>query len=374
MQAPSPIMAVLKKHVMQRGDSEELTSSQQLTCMTIMDRFGPFIATPGLSMSTLRVAVLAFEGVSLFHLSVPGMVLGAANGAPDLPRYEIGYCAVTPGTVCSDQGLVIEVPDGLEAMTRADIIIVPAWGDPELPAPAALTDALRHAHAQGALIVGLCLGAFVLGDAGLLDGREATTHWLSREVFARRFPCSHFRPDVLYVADNNIITSAGTVAAIDCCLHLLRQRHGADVVNRMARLLVTPPHRQGGQAQYIEQPVPQLPSESRLPGVLEWAREHLADPLSLDALAEVASMSRRTFTRRFREITGTTFIKWLNAERVARAQQLLETTDMPIECIASEVGFGTPLSLRQQFAAQLGTTPSDYRRTFCKELRLKSQR
>ena len=320
-------------------------------------------------MSRLRVAVLAFEGVSLFHLSVPGMVLGAANGAPDLPRYEICYCAVTPGRVRSDQGLVIEVPDGLEAMARADIIIVPAWGDPELPAPAALTDALRHAHAQGALIVGLCLGAFVLGDAGLLDGREATTHWLSREAFARRFPCSHFRPDVLYVAADNIITSAGTVAAIDCCLHLVRQRHGADVANRMARLLVTPPHRQGGQAQYIEQPVPQLPSESRLPGVLEWAREHLSEPLSLDTLADVASMSRRTFTRRFREITGTTFIKWLNAERVARAQQLLETTDRPIECIASEVGFGTPLSLRQQFAAQLGTTPSDYRRTFCKELR-----
>jgi len=339
-----------------------------------MDKFGPFIAIADLSMSTLRVAVLAFDGVSLFHLSVPGMVLGAANGAPDLPRYEVGYCAETPGRVRSDQGIVIEVPDGLEAMAQADIIIVPAWGDPELPAPAALTDALRHAHAQGALIVGLCLGAFVLGDAGLLDDQEATTHWLAREVFARRFPRSHFRPDVLYVADNNIITSAGTVAAIDCCLHLLRQRHGADAANRMARLLVTPPHRQGGQAQYIEQPVPQLPSESRLPGVLEWAREHLAEPLSLDTLADVASMSRRTFTRRFRETTGTTFIKWLNAERVARAQQLLETTDMPIECIASEVGFGTPLSLRQQFAAQLGTTPSDYRRTFCKELRSKSQR
>jgi len=214
---------------------------------------------------------------------------------------------------------------------------------------------------------GFCTGAFVLGRAGLLDGREATTHWLARDVFAQRFPHSHFRSDVLYVSDGTIITSAGTVAAIDCCLHLVRQRHGADVANRMARLLVTPPHRQGGQAQYIEQPVPQLPSESRLPGVLEWARERLAEPLSLDTLADSANMSRRTFTRRFRETTGTTFIKWLNAERVARAQQLLETTQMPIDCIASEVGFGTTMSLRQQFAAQLGTTPSAYRRTFCKE-------
>lgn len=322
-------------------------------------------------MSMLRVAVLAFDGVSLFHLSVPGMVFGAAKDAPDLPHYEVRYCAAKPGQIRSEQGVMIEVPDGLEAMERADIVIVPAWSDPSLHAPAELTAALRRCHAQGALVVGLCLGAFVLGDAGLLDGREATTHWVARELFARRFPSSHFRPDVLYVADDNIVTSAGTVAAIDCCLHLLRQRHGADVANRLARLLVTPPHRQGGQAQYIEQPVPQLPSESRLPGVLEWAREHLAEPLSLDTLADVASMSRRTFTRRFRETTGTTFIKWLNAERVARAQQLLETTDMPIDCIASEVGFGTSLSLRQQFAAQLGTTPSDYRRTFCKELRTK---
>lgn len=315
-------------------------------------------------MSSLRVCVVAFEGVSLFHLSVPAMVLGAGDEGANGSRYKVSYCAAKPGNVRCDQGLTIEVPEGMAPMKRADIVIVPAWSDPEVPAPMELIDGLRQAHARGALIVGLCLGAFVLGDAGLLNGREATTHWVAREVFARRFPRSHFRPDVLYIADDNVITSAGTVAAIDCCLHLMRQHHGADVANRIARLLVTPPHRQGGQAQYIEQPVPQLPSESRLPEVLAWARGHLQDTLSLDALAEVAHMSRRTFTRRFREATGTTFIKWLNAERVARAQQFLETTDMPIECVASQVGFGTTLSLRQQFAAQLGTTPSDYRRTF----------
>lgn len=315
-------------------------------------------------MTSLNVCVVAFEGVSLFHLSVPAMVLGAGDEDSGGRRYEVSYCAAKPGKVLCDQGLTIDVPGGMAAMAGADIVIVPAWNDPEKPAPDALVEGLRQAHARGALIVGLCLGAFVLGDAGLLDGREATTHWVARDVFARRFPRSHFRPDVLYVADENVITSAGTVAAIDCCLHLLRQRHGADVANRIARLLVTPPHRQGGQAQYIEQPVPQLPSESRLPEVLTWARQHIHEALSLDALAEVAHMSRRTFTRRFREATGTTFIKWLNAERVARAQQLLETTEMPIECVASQVGFGTTLSLRQQFAAQLGTTPSEYRRTF----------
>jgi transcriptional regulator GlxA family with amidase domain len=177
-------------------------------------------------------------------------------------------------------------------------------------------------------------------------------------------PTADFRPDVLYVDDGGVITSAGTVAAIDCCLNLVRQRHGADVANRVARLLVTPPHRQGGQAQFIEQPVPELPSENRLPGVLEWAREHLAEPLSLDVLADTACMSRRTFTRRFREATGTTVLKWLAGERLARAQQLLETTDMPIERIATAVGFGTSLSLRQHFAAQFGTSPSSYRRAF----------
>ncbi|MXQ14146.1 GlxA family transcriptional regulator [Microvirga makkahensis] len=316
-------------------------------------------------MSPMRVAVLVFDGASLFHLTVPGLVLGTSPASPGEPFYDVRYCAVTPGMVRTDTGLEVRVPDGLDALAKADMIIVPAWEDPEARAPEALTEALREAHSRGKLIVGLCLGAFVLGDAGLLDGRQATTHWVAREAFARRFPTANFRPDVLYVEDGNIVTSAGTVAAIDCCLNLVRERHGADVANRTARMLVTPPHRQGGQAQYIEKPVPQFPCESRLPGVLEWALEHLSEPLTVDTLADVAHMSRRTFTRRFRETTGTTLTKWLNAQRVSRAQQLLETTDLPVEHIVHEVGFGTPLSMRQQFAEQLGTSPSDYRRTFC---------
>lgn len=315
-------------------------------------------------MPCVRVAVLAFDGVSLFHLSVPGMVLGA-DASSGLAHYDVTYCAQTPGRIRSDQGVHIEVPHGLEAMSEADIVIIPAWDDPEVPASTELITALQRAHERDALIVGLCLGAFALGDAGLLDGREATTHWVARDAFARRFPRTLFRPDVLYVAADNIVTSAGTVAAIDCCLQLLRQRHGCEAANHVARLLVTPPHRPGGQAQYIERPVPKLPDNNRLPGVLEWARTNLSEPLSLDTLADVAKMSRRTFTRRFREATGTTVTKWLNAERVARAQQLLETTDMSIERISSEVGFGTALAFRQQFAAQLGTSPSNYRRNFC---------
>jgi transcriptional regulator GlxA family with amidase domain len=319
-------------------------------------------------MPAIRVAVLAYDGVSLFHLSIPGVVLGAVESAPDQPQYEITYCAEVPGMVKSDQGIGIEVVNGLELMAKSNVIIIPAWSDPSVAASVQLVEALQLANKQGKLIVGLCLGAFVLGDAGLLDEREATTHWIARDVFAQRFPRARFRPEVLYVNADNIMTSAGTVAAIDCCLHLVRQRHGADAANRTARMLVTPPHRQGGQAQYVEQPVPQLASETRLSDVLNWARANLSTNLSLDSLADVARMSRRTFTRRFREATGSKVSKWLNGERVARAQQLLETTDLPIECIAGEAGFGTSLSLRQQFSVQLGTSPSDYRRMFFRDM------
>ena len=319
-------------------------------------------------MHSIRVAVLAFVGVSLFHLSVPGMVLGATHSAPGEPHYEIKYCAETPGMVASDQGLALEVTQGLELMAASDLIIIPAWGDQAVSASAELVEALQLANSEGKLIVGLCLGAFVLGDAGLLDGKEATTHWTARDEFARRFPNVRFRPEVLYVSAENIVTSAGTVAAIDCCLHLVRERLGAEVANRTAKMLVTPPHRQGGQAQYIEYPVPHLSRETHLSDVLEWARMNLSSDLTLDVLADRAKMSRRTFTRRFREATGSTVSKWLNAQRVVRAQELLETTDLPIECVAGEAGFGTPLSLRQQFGVQLGTSPSEYRRMFCREM------
>ncbi|WP_434680520.1 helix-turn-helix domain-containing protein [Pseudomonas sp. R1-18] len=316
-------------------------------------------------MPPIRVAVLAFDGVSLFHLSVPGIVLGTAQAGAGEPRYEVSYCAELPGMVSTGQGIGLSVSHGLELMEASDVIVIPAWGDHSIVASAQLVTALQRANTQGKLIVGLCLGAFVLGDAGLLDGKEATTHWAARDEFARRFPKVRFRPEVLYVTAGNIMTSAGTVAAIDCCLHLIRQRLGADVANRTAKMLVTPPHRQGGQAQYVERPVPQLSSETHLSDVLAWARTNLAADLSLDSLADMAKMSRRTFTRRFKEYTGTTVSKWLNAERVVRAQELLETTDLPIECIAGEVGFGTSLSLRQHFGAHLGTSPSDYRKMFC---------
>lgn len=320
-------------------------------------------------MQSISVAVLAFDGVSLFHLSVPGVVLGSVKSIQGEPQYQVGYCAEIPGMVSIDRGLGLAVTHGLELMESSDVIVIPAWGDRSMLASPRLVSALQLADRQGKLIVGLCLGAFVLGEAGLLDGREATTHWAVRDEFARRFPKARFRPEVLYVSDGNIVTSAGTVAAIDCCLNLVRQRLGADVANRTAKLLVTPPHRQGGQAQYVDYLVPQLTSETHLSDVLAWARINLGSDLTLDVMADVAKMSRRTFTRRFKQSTGTTVSKWLNAERVVRAQELLETTDLPIEHIATEVGFGTSLSLRQHFAAHFSTSPSDYRKMFCREAR-----
>lgn len=315
-------------------------------------------------MRPIQMAVLVFDGMSLFHLSVPGLVLGGDRQASGLPLHRLRYVALQPGRIHTADGLEIHVHHGLAALARADLVVIPSWGDPAQVAPAALTQALRKAHRRGARIVGLCLGAFVLGDAGLLDGHAATTHWAWRELFAQRFPHTTFRPDVLYVDNGDIITSAGTVAAIDCCLHLVRERHGADVANRIARRLVTPPHRQGGQAQYVEQPVPVLASENRLGEVLAWARSRLAEPLNLDTLAARGHMSRRTFTRRFREATGTTVGRWLSAERLLRAQQLLETTEMPIERVATEAGFGSALSLRQHFMARNAGSPTAYRRNF----------
>ncbi len=317
--------------------------------------------------STLRtntVAVVAFDGISPFHLSVPCMVFGPDMSGAGVPRFELRVCAVEPGPLRTTAGFGIVAPRGLSALAGAGIVIVPSWRDPLERPPEALLRALRAAHRRGARIVGLCLGAFVLAEAGLLDGRPATTHWALVPSFAQRYPQVQLRPDVLYVDDGDVLTSAGTAAGIDCCLHLLRTLHGADAAARVARRMVVAPHRQGGQAQYIEQPVAQSHADDRLSGVLEWALKHLNHAHSLDALAQRAVMSRRTFTRHFRQATGTTVGQWLLNQRLARAQRLLETTDRAIDVVAGDAGFGSAVSLRQHFAAAFNTSPSGYRRQF----------
>ncbi|MCC4593236.1 helix-turn-helix domain-containing protein [Xanthomonas campestris pv. cannae] len=314
-------------------------------------------------MSPHRIAVVAFDRISPFHLAVPCQVFEARPDT-DLPAFDLRVCAADPGPLRTDAGFAIQVQHGLDALDGADTVIVPSWRDAAEPAPAALCQALRRAHAAGAQVVGLCLGTFVLADAGLLDGRPATTHWAALARFAQRHPQVRLQPDVLYVDDGDVLTSAGTVAGIDCCLHLVRRRHGADVANRIARRLVVAPHRQGGQAQYIEQPLPASRRDAQLGPTLDWMLQRLDQPQRLDALAAHARMSRRSFTRQFRQVTGTTVVQWLAHQRLVRAQQLLERTDLPLERIAADCGFGSAGALRLQFTRDLGLPPSAYRRGF----------
>lgn len=311
-----------------------------------------------------RIAVLAFDGISAFHLSVPYTVFGEDRQDLGIPRYPISICAVEPGLIRTSMGFEMRVSAGLEAMRSAEMVIIPSWNGIRRPSPASLIEALRDAHGRGAKIVGLCLGAFVLADAGMLDGRTGTTHWAWAPLFAERFPLVKVDPQVLYIDHGDVVTSAGTAAGLDCCLHLLRQQLGAEMASRLARRLVIPPHRQGSQAQYVEQPVSGHGGTDRLARTLEWARGRLDQPLDVETLAKQAAMSRRTFTRHFQKATGTTVVQWLTAQRLHLAQRLLETSRAAIEEIAAKSGFGSALSLRLSFAKAFHTTPARYRREF----------
>ncbi|MBB3640012.1 GlxA family transcriptional regulator [Variovorax atrisoli] len=310
------------------------------------------------------VAVVAFDGISPFHLSVPCMVFGEDRTDAGASRFRVQVCASEPGELRTNAGFSLVVPHGLEAIRRARIVVVPSWRDDCSAAPPALIRALQAAHRRGATVMGLCLGAFVLAEAGLLDGRPATTHWKLAPAFAKQYPKVKLQPEVLYVEDGNVLTSAGTAAGIDCCLHLLRVRYGAETANRAARRMVVAPHRQGGQAQYIEQPVPAAAERDRLAPLLEWLGRHLDRPHDLDDLARRALMSRRNFTRRFRESTGTTVGQWMQNQRLALAQRLLETTDHPVERIATGAGFGSAVSLRKHFVSAFKLSPTAYRQQF----------
>ena len=311
-----------------------------------------------------HVVVVAYQQISPFHLAVPCTVFGEDLARLGAPRYRLTVCAAEPGPLQTPAGFSLGIAHGLEALAEADTIVVPAWRNPAEPAPPALLEALHDAHARGVRLVGLCLGAVVLAQAGLLDGRRASTHWVFMDDVAALHPRVQLQRDVLYVEDGTLLTSAGTAAAIDCCLHLVRQDHGAEVASRVARRMVVAPHRQGGQAQYIEQPLPVTCGDDRLAAVLEWAAFHLAEPLGIDALADRARMSRRTFTRHFRAATGTTFNQWLLEQRLARAQRLLETSDSALDRVAQHAGFGSTVSLRSHFSRAFGVSPAAYRRTF----------
>ena len=315
-------------------------------------------------MSPATVSVLAYEGMSVFETGIVTEVFGLPRPEFDVPWYELTVCAETPGTVRLVGGATLHTGHGLDAFAAAGTLIVPGVADVHADPTPALTGALRAAHRRGARIVSICSGAFALAGAGLLDGRRATTHWRYADLLARRHPAVRVDPDVLYVDDGDILTSAGSAAGLDLCVHLVRRDHGPTVANAVARRLVVPPHREGGQAQFIESPVPGDPEDDRLAASMSWALANLGTPITVDRLARQAHMSARTYLRHFARTTGTTPIRWLIDRRVQASLPLLETTTVPIEEVATTVGFETAVTFRHHFTAAMRTSPSAYRRAF----------
>ena len=309
------------------------------------------------------VAVLAYEGVSTFGLGVTAEIFGCDRSTEGLPSYEYTVTAAAPGVIRTDVGLPIVVEAGLDRLSAADLGIVVCWDQTDVLPPESVCAALRAITERGGRVLSQCTGAFVLAAAGLLDGRRATTHWKWADELASRYPAVDVNPDVLYVADGPVITSAGTAAGIDACLHLLRLEYGAAAANAVARAMVVPPHRDGGQAQYVPVLVEDAADPVSLAALHAWTLAHLHEPLTVDDLAAHALMSPRTFARQFAARTGTTPHQWLTGQRLVRAQELLETSDSSIERVATACGL-TPLVLRRHFVRRFGTTPQAYRRTF----------
>jgi transcriptional regulator GlxA family with amidase domain len=289
-------------------------------------------------------------------------VFGKAMPEPGLFRVDI--CTEQPGLVESDMGMSINVKHGLELLNSADIIIVPFWEYPEMEPTSELLESLRQAWHRGAEVVGLCLGAYVLAYAGLLNNRRASTHWEYESDFASRFPEVRLDSNALYTSDERLITSAGTAAGIDCCLNIVREHYGTALANRVARRMVMPPYREGGQAQFIERVVPETTRDTQVNELIGYLRRNLEKRHDIDSIAGFVGMSRRTLTRHFAKATGMTVGDWLSAERLQRSQELLETTDHSIEIVSSLVGYQSPISFRQSFKARFNVSPSEWRRTF----------
>ncbi len=305
-----------------------------------------------------RVVGLLVNEVVTFDLAIPDQVFGRE---PELYSWTI--CAAQPGPVPTETGLSVLVPHGLAALARADTVIVPGVGDGAWPLPEASLAALRQAADRGARVASICTGAFVLAAAGLLDGRRATTHWRYSARLAREFPLVRVDPDVLYVDEGDVLTSAGVAAGVDLCLHIVRRDHGAEAANSIARRMVVAGHRDGGQAQYVERPLPSSPGGGLAP-TRAWMEERLDEPLTVEQMARHAGCSARSFARRFRAETGTTPLQWLIGRRVAEAQRLLEASGLGIDDVAERAGFGSAVALRQHFGRVVGTSPTAYRRAF----------
>jgi transcriptional regulator GlxA family with amidase domain len=319
-----------------------------------------------------RVVVIALDGLLPFELGIPQRIFGRARDEHGRRLYEVVTCSVRPpGPVDTDADFAILVENGPEALATADTVVVPASYElGPVYEQGVLTEDLAAALARvrpGTRLVGICTGGYVLAAAGHLDGRPATTHWASAEHFQGLFPQVRVDADVLFVDDGDVLTSAGVAAGIDLCVHIVRRDHGTAVANDVARRTVVPPHRDGGQAQYIERPVPD-PQQSSTTNARAWALGRLQEPIRLRDMAEQESMSVRTFTRRFREEVGISPGQWLTQQRVERARHLLESTALSVDQVARDAGFGTAQSMRQHLQAALGVTPTAYRRTFRTDL------
>ena len=313
------------------------------------------------------VAVVVYDGLLPFEFGVACDVFGYDyTAAFGVPWYRMSICGAAP-SVTVQPGFRMEVPRGLEALQEASTVVVPSM---QLPGqvPPELLEALREASERGCRMLSLCTGAFILAAAGILDGRPATTHWSECATLARRYPRVCVDPGVLYVDDGDVLTSAGSAASIDLCLHVVQHDYGTEIATRLARDLVVPLQRDGGQAQYIEAPVPALDAANLFADTVAWLQEHLDQPVTVNDLADRAAMSPRTFARRFLAAVGTTPYQWLVRERIRLAQRLLETSDLPVEIIADRSGFGSADNFRKHFARALRTSPQAYRRAFRQRL------
>ncbi|MBV0881413.1 helix-turn-helix domain-containing protein [Noviherbaspirillum sp. L7-7A] len=308
------------------------------------------------------VALILYPDFSPFHFSVPYLVFSAQQ--PEGPLFDLQIVSSGARTLNAERALTVHPDGGLELAKTADILIMPGWHDLNARPSDELVEVLSRAHARGAHVVGLCYGAYPLAYAGLLDGKRASTHWMAEQDFCRRFPRIKLDMNALYVDEDKLITSAGTGAGLDCCLYLVREFYGAPVANKVARTMVIPPHREGGQAQFIEQPVAASTQDAQLNILLDYLRNNLDQPHSIDALAKRIAMSRRTFTRHFIKATGMTLVDWLVNERLRRTRDLLETTSLSIDRIADMAGFQTSTSFRQHFKKRFQVSPRSWRKAF----------
>lgn len=313
-------------------------------------------------MTIPKVGLFIYPNINPFHFSIPHIIFKLDIEGKQL--FDLKIFSLDGEPVQIDQSMIILPNGGLELMAEFDIVIIPGWDELDHRPDQSLIDALNKAYKQGRQIVGLCYGTYALAYSGLLDGKKATTHWVAEEDFCQRFPQIHLDCDALYIEEQNIVTSAGTGASLDCCLYLVRKFYNAQIANKVSRIMVIPPHREGGQAQFIEQPVAKTGQDAQINILLDFLRKNLSKKHNIDDLAEQIHMTRRTFTRHFKKATGMTLVEWLNNERIRYSCVLLETTTLPIEKIAELSGFYSTMNFRKKFKEKYETSPNAWRKSF----------